>query len=110
MSILNLPEPSTSAPRIRSRSKGELGAPASPEDSDAQYHYFTVDDELVYMSFYEDWGPLNIAMVYRACIFIHDLLHVSTQGFYTALGRTLTCPLIVGRSIIITSFRTLLFR
>ena len=28
------------------------------------------------MSFFEDWGPLNIAMVYRACIYIHELLEV----------------------------------
>jgi hypothetical protein len=28
------------------------------------------------MSFFEDWGPLNIAMVYKACILIHELLEV----------------------------------
>jgi cell division cycle 14 len=29
------------------------------------------------MSFFEDWGPLNIAMVYKACILIHELLEVN---------------------------------
>lgn len=68
----------------------------TPSD-DAQYYYFTIgaftslvleiihnksisrnfsDDNLVYMSFFEDWGPLNIAMVYKACILIHELLEV----------------------------------
>ncbi|KZT38925.1 phosphatases II [Sistotremastrum suecicum HHB10207 ss-3] len=43
-------------------------------DDDATYYYFTIDDSLVYLSFYEDWGPLNLAMVYKACILIHELL------------------------------------
>ncbi|XP_054722708.1 LOW QUALITY PROTEIN: dual specificity protein phosphatase CDC14C-like [Uloborus diversus] len=29
------------------------------------HHYFNVDDELVYESFYADFGPLNLAMLYR---------------------------------------------
>jgi hypothetical protein len=41
------------------------------------YYYFTFDDALVYNSFFMDWGPLNLAMVYKACIFIHELLQVS---------------------------------
>ncbi|EGO27274.1 hypothetical protein SERLADRAFT_334736, partial [Serpula lacrymans var. lacrymans S7.9] len=36
--------------------------------------YFTVDDQLLYLSFFQDWGPLNLAMVYKACILIHELL------------------------------------
>ena len=47
---------------------------ASPED--ARYYWFTVDDQLVYLSFFQDWGPLNLAMVYKACILIHELLQV----------------------------------
>ncbi|XP_046862872.1 dual specificity protein phosphatase CDC14A-like isoform X2 [Xenia sp. Carnegie-2017] len=30
-------------------------------------HYFSVDDELVYENFYADFGPLNLAMLYRYC-------------------------------------------
>lgn len=33
-----------------------------------------MDDQLHYLSFYMDWGPLNLAMVYRSCIMIHSLL------------------------------------
>ncbi|XP_011633061.1 dual specificity protein phosphatase CDC14C-like isoform X1 [Pogonomyrmex barbatus] len=30
-------------------------------------HYFTIDNELVYENFYSDFGPLNLAMLYRYC-------------------------------------------
>ena len=33
----------------------------------AHTHYFTIDNELVYENFYADFGPLNLAMVYRYC-------------------------------------------
>ncbi|PCH41175.1 phosphotyrosine protein [Wolfiporia cocos MD-104 SS10] len=46
---------------------------ATPDD-DAKYYYFTIDDQLLYLSFFQDWGPLNLAMVYKACILIHELL------------------------------------
>ncbi|KAI0052624.1 phosphatases II [Auriscalpium vulgare] len=61
----SFPEP----PRIR----GNLRDVSS--DTAAKYYYFTIDDQLVYMSFFQDWGPLNIAMVYKACIYIHSLLN-----------------------------------
>ncbi|KIM67838.1 hypothetical protein SCLCIDRAFT_1209972 [Scleroderma citrinum Foug A] len=55
------------------RSNPRAGQTASPDD-DVTYYYFTVDDQLLYLSFFQDWGPLNIAMVYKACILIHELL------------------------------------
>lgn len=57
-------------PRVRPRS---IYASSHP-DEDATYYYFTIDDQLLYLSFFQDWGPLNIAMVYKACILIHELL------------------------------------
>ncbi|KAK2843982.1 hypothetical protein Q5P01_010641 [Channa striata] len=33
----------------------------------ANTHYFSTDDEFVYESFYADFGPLNLAMLYRYC-------------------------------------------
>lgn len=36
--------------------------------SGGQNHFFSVDDELVYESFYADFGPLNLAMLYRYCV------------------------------------------
>jgi len=30
-------------------------------------HYFSIDNELIYENFYDDFGPLNLAMLYRYC-------------------------------------------
>ncbi|KAF8076047.1 tyrosine protein phosphatase [Lyophyllum atratum] len=68
---LNLSGETGNQPRVRARPRG--GPSASPDDA-ALYYYFTIDDQLLYLSFFQDWGPLNIAMVYKACILIHELL------------------------------------
>jgi hypothetical protein len=41
-----------------------------------------VDDELVYENFYADFGPLNLAMLYRYCQKLNKKLKVS---FYMLL-------------------------
>ncbi|KAH8115823.1 tyrosine protein phosphatase [Phellopilus nigrolimitatus] len=61
-----------SPPAVRPRSNN-FGSPVTP-DEDATYYYFTIDHQLLYLSFFKDWGPLNLAMVYKACILIHELL------------------------------------
>ncbi|KAG9079621.1 cell division control protein 14 [Ceratobasidium sp. UAMH 11750] len=68
---LNRPE--QPAPALRTKSRAAGPTPVSPEE-DHTYYYFSIDDRLVYLSFFEDWGPLNLAQVYRACILIHELL------------------------------------
>ena len=40
-----------------------LGKPRSTQNA----HYFSIDDDLVYENFYADFGPLNLAMLYRYC-------------------------------------------
>uniref|UniRef100_A0A672G8S0 Protein-tyrosine-phosphatase n=1 Tax=Salarias fasciatus TaxID=181472 RepID=A0A672G8S0_SALFA len=35
--------------------------------STANTHYFSTDDELLYDSFYSDFGPLNLALLFRYC-------------------------------------------
>ena len=57
------------------RVRPKVGASPSIDD-DHTYYFFTVDDQLLYLSFFQDWGPLNLAMVYKACILIHELLEV----------------------------------
>uniref|UniRef100_A0A3Q1B0X3 Cell division cycle 14A n=1 Tax=Amphiprion ocellaris TaxID=80972 RepID=A0A3Q1B0X3_AMPOC len=37
-----------------------------PKNS-ASTHYFSTDEEFIYESFYADFGPLNLAMLYRYC-------------------------------------------
>ncbi|XP_056132924.1 dual specificity protein phosphatase CDC14AB [Lampris incognitus] len=39
----------------------------SKPKSTANTHYFCTDEEFVYENFYADFGPLNLAMVYRYC-------------------------------------------
>lgn len=58
-------------PEVRGVPRGSSST--TPED-DAKYWYFTIDDQLLYLSFFQDWGPLNLAMVYKACILIHEIL------------------------------------
>lgn len=36
--------------------------------------WFCIDEDLVYLSFSNDWGPLNIAMFYRFCVHVHQML------------------------------------
>ncbi|KAM4810282.1 dual specificity protein phosphatase CDC14B isoform 2-T2 [Rhinophrynus dorsalis] len=35
--------------------------------SSSSTHYFSIDDELIYENFYADFGPLNLAMLYKYC-------------------------------------------
>ncbi|XP_030647238.1 dual specificity protein phosphatase CDC14AB isoform X2 [Chanos chanos] len=39
----------------------------SKPKSTANTHYFCTDDEFVYENFYADFGPLNLAVLYRYC-------------------------------------------
>lgn len=68
-------------PKIR---RQPVASTSITPDDDAQYYYFTIDDQLLYMSFFQDWGPLNLAMVYKACILIHELLQVRDSPFHAA--------------------------
>ncbi|KAG8961767.1 cell division control protein 14 [Tulasnella sp. 419] len=60
-------------PRVRSKLRTHGQQIPTPDDH-AVYYYFTVDDDLPYLSFFEDWGPLNLGQVYKACILMHELL------------------------------------
>ncbi|KAN0140188.1 Protein-tyrosine phosphatase-like protein [Lactarius tabidus] len=51
-----------------------IRTPPAESSEPIKHYYFTIDDQLMYMSFFQDWGPLNVAMVYKACIYIHSLL------------------------------------
>ncbi|KAI0751314.1 phosphatases II [Daedaleopsis nitida] len=70
--VLNeLVKDSSNCPDVRGVPRGSSSA---TPDGDAKYWYFTIDDQLLYLSFFQDWGPLNLAMVYKACILIHEIL------------------------------------
>lgn len=40
-------------------------------------HFFTVDNDLVYESFFADFGPLNLGHVYAFCNLLDKKLEVS---------------------------------
>ena len=42
--------------------------------ADCIVHWFNIDSELIYLSFFDDWGPLNVAMFYRFCLHLHHLI------------------------------------
>lgn len=59
----------------------ESGTEAAPASSiaphiaaDSILHWFSIDSELIYLSFFDDWGPLNVAMFYRFCLHLHHLI------------------------------------
>lgn len=60
--------------------------------SDDNVFYLNVDESLVYDGFYSDFGPLNLAMIYRYIDIIRDKFKVScltTQSF--DIFETQTC-------------------
>lgn len=38
-------------------------------------HYFTIDDELMYENFFNDFGPLTVCMLYRFCQMLNRKLN-----------------------------------
>ncbi|XP_040911262.1 cell division cycle 14Aa [Toxotes jaculatrix] len=46
----------------------------------ANTHYFSTDEEFTYESFYADFGPLNLAMLYRYCCKLNKKLKSFTMS------------------------------
>ncbi|XP_028987578.1 cell division cycle 14Aa isoform X2 [Betta splendens] len=46
----------------------------------ANAYYFSTDDEFIYESFYADFGPLNLAMLYRYCCKLNKKLKSLTMS------------------------------
>ncbi|XP_073990521.1 dual specificity protein phosphatase CDC14C-like isoform X2 [Rhodnius prolixus] len=56
-----------------------LRTPVKPK-STSNTHYFCIDDELVYENFFSDFGPLNLAMLFRYCIKLNRKRKVALQS------------------------------
>lgn len=41
--------------------------------------YFCTDDELVYLSYYFDFGPLNISCLYKFCMKLNSILQTTSN-------------------------------
>lgn len=48
--------------------------------NDDSVFYLNVDDSLVYEGFHSDFGPLNLAMIYRYIDIIRDKFKVSSSA------------------------------
>jgi protein-tyrosine phosphatase len=46
----------------------------APPRRSTDTHFFNVDNELVYEPFFDDFGPVNLAMLYRFCCHLADKL------------------------------------
>ncbi|GIX89874.1 dual specificity protein phosphatase CDC14A [Caerostris darwini] len=58
------------------------------------HHYFCIDEELVYNSFYADFGPLNLAMVYRYYCKLNKKLKRPYSPHAELNQKQLDCPLL----------------
>nr|CAD7602316.1 unnamed protein product [Timema genevievae] len=48
--------------------------------SNLDYHFFCIDDELVYLNYYSDFGPLNLGALYRYCVKLNTKLNYYASG------------------------------
>ncbi|XP_058827489.1 serine-rich adhesin for platelets [Topomyia yanbarensis] len=76
-------------------------------------HYFTIDDELVYENFYNDFGPLNICMLYRYCQLLNEKLRSAQHArkkivHYTSMdaSKRLNAAYLIGAYSVIYLKRT----
>ncbi|GAA5880411.1 hypothetical protein JCM8547_007896 [Rhodosporidiobolus lusitaniae] len=61
-------------PADASRASGTAGGGHRGQEGEQGVHWFTIDDQLQYLSFFQDYGPLNVACLYRFCLHLHSLL------------------------------------
>ncbi|RLV96557.1 Tyrosine-protein phosphatase CDC14 [Spathaspora sp. JA1] len=54
--------------------------------------YFTIEDSLPYNSFHLDFGPLNIAILYRFAVILHNILNEETNQGKAVVFYSSTCP------------------
>lgn len=52
---------------LNSKPTSEASVTRDADGNNRQIHYFSIDNELVYWNFFLDFGPLNLAQLYRFC-------------------------------------------
>ncbi|CDZ98577.1 phosphoprotein phosphatase [Phaffia rhodozyma] len=59
----------------------------------SKMHWLCVDEEFIYQSFSgKDFGPLNLAMVFRFCVHIHEIMQDPAFGEFSVVLYTSTEP------------------
>ncbi|GAA6019976.1 hypothetical protein JCM11491_006729, partial [Sporobolomyces phaffii] len=71
---LNAARPAPPAPTASESSTSTSPTTAPSPSLTGGDYWFTIDDQLVYLSFFQDYGPLNIGCLYRFCLHLHNLL------------------------------------
>lgn len=46
----------------------------------ASVYYFSIDDELLYVNYYYDFGPLNISCLYKYCMKVNNFVKCAQGG------------------------------
>ncbi|EGW30344.1 protein tyrosine phosphatase CDC14 [Spathaspora passalidarum NRRL Y-27907] len=54
--------------------------------------YFTIEDSLPYNSFHLDFGPLNIAILYRFAVILHNILNEENNQGKAVVFYSSSCP------------------
>ncbi|XP_067005613.1 dual specificity protein phosphatase CDC14A [Anabrus simplex] len=60
--------------------------------STVNFHFFSIDNELVYHNYYSDFGPLNLGMLYRYCVKVNTKLKCFSNGKKKVVHYTTTNP------------------
>ncbi|GAA5829948.1 hypothetical protein JCM11251_007944 [Rhodosporidiobolus azoricus] len=68
------PSPAPREDTLNALTSNSGGGGAGVEGGEGGVLWFTVDDQLQYLSFFQDYGPLNIACLYRFCLHLHNLV------------------------------------
>uniref|UniRef100_A0A182LZ79 protein-tyrosine-phosphatase n=1 Tax=Anopheles culicifacies TaxID=139723 RepID=A0A182LZ79_9DIPT len=61
-------------------------------EENANFYYFSTDEQLVYANFYQDFGPLNLAKLYRYCNFLNNALQQEARATKTFVHYTRKDP------------------
>lgn len=64
----------------------------SPPRNQKNSYYFSIDDDLVYQPFCNDFGPLNIGMTYKFCMELEKLMKRSSNNSFKIFHYTTLNP------------------
>uniref|UniRef100_A0A182W4H2 protein-tyrosine-phosphatase n=1 Tax=Anopheles minimus TaxID=112268 RepID=A0A182W4H2_9DIPT len=61
-------------------------------EENTNFYYFSTDEQLLYANFYQDFGPLNLAKLYRYCHFLNNALQQEARTSKTFIHYTRKDP------------------
>lgn len=106
-------EPSASSSTTMTSHGGEsktvvIGADGMPVTGPK--HWFNVDHVLRYQPFHADFGPMNLAMVYRFCLLVHEMERDSAlKGYKLIMWTRLSPPKMANGALLMSLYIVILF-